>query len=469
MDEYLNAWAEFFDHYAGEIEKWHRRNSGYHAAIAKIYRSHISQGSRVLEVGSGNGDLLAAIRPDQGVGVDISGEMTSLATRKYPNLRFVTMSAEALDLSGEQFDYIVLSDLLGYAYDIRLVFERLRPACHARTRIIINWYSRLWQPILNLAERLGLKYPQPILNWTTVNDIFNLLQLADFQVVLQRSQVLLPRQIPFLTPLINGQVAGLPWIRHLCLTHWIVARPMGLSATSRLHRVSVICPCRNEAGNIEKLVARIPEVGAEMELLFVEGHSKDDTLDECYRVAKAHSHKNVRVYRQPGQGKADAVRKGFSEAKGDILIILDTDLSVAPEDLPQFYEALASGKGEFVNGSRRVYAMDPGAMRFLNLLGNRLFAALLSWLIGQPIKDALCGTKALWRSDFDRISHYEMDHAVSDPFGDFELLLGAAKLNLKIVEIPVRYRERSYGNTNISRFGDGWLLLRIVLAAARRR
>jgi glycosyltransferase involved in cell wall biosynthesis len=178
--------------------------------------------------------------------------------------------------------------------------------------------------------------------------------------------------------------------------------------------------------------------------------------------------RDIKVLVQKGRGKGDAVRLGFSQASGDLLMILDADLSVAPEDLPQFYDALVKGKGEFINGSRLVYAKDPQAMRFLNLLGNKFFALLLTRLLGQPVKDTLCGTKVLYRCDYERIARGRAYFGDFDPFGDFDLLFGAAKQNLKIIEIPIRYRQRIYGTTNISRFTHGWLLVQMCVHAARK-
>ena len=467
VEEYLRNWESFFDQYAAQVDQWQRRNSGYHRAIASLARFYTLERAKVLEVGSGNGDLLAALNPSEGLGIDISGEMVRLAAGKYPHLKFQQMSGERLDLPAQKFDFIVLSDLVGYLYDIRLVFERLRTVCHSRTRLIINWYNRLWQPILQLAEKVGLKYPQPLVNWTTPEDIINLLYRAGYEVVHRRGHVLLPKQVPLLSAIANRYLAHLWGFRWLCLTNWVVARPLGLEHVDA-NRVSVICPCRNEASNIRHLVQRLPQMGSHTELIFVEGHSRDDTLDQCRAVAASMPDKDIKVFTQKGRGKGDAVRLGFSEASGDILMILDADLSVAPEDLPQFYNALVGGRGEFINGSRLVYAKDPKAMRFLNLLGNKFFALLLTRLLGQPVKDTLCGTKVLYRNDYDRIARGRDYFGDFDPFGDFDLLFGAAKQNLKILEVPVRYRHRTYGTTNISRFTHGWLLLQMCVHAARK-
>jgi SAM-dependent methyltransferase len=467
LDEYLASFETFFNDYAGRVDYWRARNPGYHESITSLARFYVPRGARVLELGCGTGDLLASLEPSEGVGVDLSGAMVEQAARRHPHLEFRHLAAERLELPGRQFDYIILSDLVGYLFDIRAALDRLRAVSHPRTRIIVHWYSRVWQPVVQLLEALGLKYPLPLLNWTTVGDIENLLRLAGFETVRARGHILLPLNLGPISRWANRFLAHLPVLRWFVWTNWVVARPIP-RATLERPSVTVVCPCRNEKGNIEQVVRRLPPLGLRTELIFVEGHSKDGTLEECRRVAAANPALDITVMVQSGTGKGDAVRLGFEHASGDMLMILDADLSVAPEDLPQFYEAMVSAAGEFVMGSRLVYTMDPKAMRFLNLLGNRFFGLLLSVLIGQPIKDTLCGTKVIWRDDYAHLAAGRAHFGDFDPYGDFDLIFGAAKLNLRIVEIPVRYRERTYGAPNISRFADGWLLLRMSALAAGR-
>ncbi len=468
LRSHLSAVESIFDRYAPEILDWQRRNRGYHEGLESVAKHYIPAGERILEVGCGAGDLLASLRPSEGVGIDISREMVRLAKERHPHLTFLAMPVEELTLTGKPFDVIILSDVVGCLYDLLGVFKKLRSVCHAGTRIIIQWHSRLWKPVLDLAESLHLKSPIPVYNWTSPEDISNLLYLAEFEVISSRSHLLMPLPIPGIATLLNRYLANLPGFRWMCLTKWTVARPLGLGPVKEAPTASIICPCRNEAGNIENIVRRLPSLGSHTELIFVEGHSKDRTLEECRRVAEAHPERDIKVLVQEGSGKGDAVRLGFAHAKGDILLILDADLSVAPEDLSAFFEILASGKGDFVNGSRLVYELEPGAMRFLNLLGNRAFALILSRLMGQPVKDTLCGTKGLLRANYLRIAQGRAHFGKLDPFGDFDLLFGAAKLSLKIVEIPVRYWERVYGQTNIRRFTHGWLLLRMCVKALRK-
>jgi SAM-dependent methyltransferase len=467
LAEYLAGFEAFFDDYAARVGYWRARNPSYHEGIAQTARYYVPRGARVLEIGCGTGDLLASLEPSEGVGVDLSGAMVKAAAQRHPHLEFRQAAAERLELPDRAFDYIILSDLVGYLFDIRAALERLRAVSHPGTRVIVNWYSRLWQPALHLLEALGLKYPLPFLNWTTVGDIENLLRLAGFETIRERGHILLPVRLGPLSRFANRFLAHLPVLRWFVWTNWVVARPIPRAAADP-PRVTVVCPCRNEEGNIREVVRRLPALGAHTELIFVEGHSTDGTLEACRRVAAEYPELDIKVLVQGGTGKGDAVRLGFEHAGGDLLMILDADLSVAPEDLRQFYEAMVSGAGEFLMGSRLVYAMDPKAMRFLNLLGNRFFGLVLSRLVGQHIKDALCGTKVIWRKDYAHLAAGRAHFGDFDPYGDFDLIFGAAKLNLRIVEIPVRYRERTYGAPNIRRFADGWLLLRMSALAAGR-
>jgi glycosyltransferase involved in cell wall biosynthesis len=322
-----------------------------------------------------------------------------------------------------------------------------------------------------MAARLNLANQSLNQNWLTLADLDNMLALGGFEVVRQWQEVLFPPALPLIAPFCNRYLVKLWPLRHLALTNFIVARlgpEAGTQARNPEPLVSVIVPARNEAGNIENVVRRVPEMGAGTEIVFVEGHSRDDTYAAIEAAIARHPERRMRLLRQSGAGKGDAVRLGFAEAKGGVLMILDADLTVAPEDLPRFYRALRSGRGEFINGVRFVYPMEKQAMRFLNFLGNKFFSIAFSWLLGQNVKDTLCGTKVLSRADYDTIAANRAYFGDFDPFGDFDLIFGAAKLDLKIVDMPVRYHERIYGQTNIQRWSHGMLLLRMFAFALRR-
>ena len=466
---YQKARAAHWDGVARQMDHWTGWGGYYHRRLTEIYRFLVTPGQRVLEIGCARGDLLASLNPSHGVGVDFSYEMVQRATQRHPEFRFLQADAHDLsDLDGE-FDVIILSDLVNDLWDVQTVLEQLSRLSTPRTRVIINCYSRLWELPLAAAERLGLGRPTLYQNWLTVEDVANLLNLADFEVIRHWPEVLLPLQIPLVTPLANRWLAKLWPFRPLALTNFIVARPRPKrSLKDEAPLVSVIVPARNEAGNVPRIFERVPQMGRGTELVFVEGHSTDDSYAAIEKAIAEHPEQWCSLFRQTGRGKGDAVRLGFAQARGELLMILDADLTVPPEDLPRFYEVLVSGKGDFANGVRLVYPMEKQAMRFLNLLGNKFFSLAFSWLLGQPVKDTLCGTKVLWKADYERIAANRAYFGEFDPFGDFDLLFGAARLNLKIVDLPIRYRERTYGTTNIQRWRHGLLLLRMVQFAARR-
>jgi SAM-dependent methyltransferase len=465
---YSRSRMAHWDTVACQMDTWIGWGGYYHCRLTQIYQSLVAPGLRVLEVGCGKGDLLAALKPTVGVGVDFSHEMIRRAAQRHPNLCFIQADAHALCLD-EPFDVIILSDLVNDLWDVQTVFEQIKPLMTPHTRIILNSYSRLWELPLLLSAKLGLAKPNLYQNWLTVEDIANLLTLTDMEVIRSWSEILWPLPTPLLDTFFNRFVVKFWPFRALALTNFIVARPRPQSEPlDKEPQISVIVPARNEAGHIPQIFERVPEMGRGTELVFVEGHSKDNTHAVIEKAIADHPERPSQLSRQTGVGKGDAVRLGFDRAQGEVLMILDADLTVPPEDLPRFYEALRAGKGEFINGVRLVYPMEKNAMRLLNLLGNKFFSIAFSWLLGQPIKDTLCGTKVLWKSDYEQIAANRTYFGDFDPFGDFDLIFGAAKLNLKMVDLPIRYQERRYGTTNIHRWKHGWLLLKMVLFAARR-
>jgi SAM-dependent methyltransferase len=459
-----------YDRIAEQRAAYLEKNAYYAREVERLVRSLVAPGSRVLEVGCGLGDLVGALGATRAVGIDVSPRMIELARARHPDLDLRVCDVETGPLPEGPFDYIVLSDVVGHLGDVQQALEALRPLLAPDGRLVLTYYNFLWEPVLKLAERVGRKTPWPDQNWLSMQDISNLLRLSGFDVMRQGTDVLVPVDVPVLSRLMNRWMARLPGASHLALVEFFVARPLADALPRALPSVSVICPCRNERGNIREAVARTPLMGERTELIFVDGNSTDGTVQEIEEAMASYDGPlQLRLVHQGnGKGKGDAVRKGFAAATGDVLMILDADLTVPPEDLPKFYRALVTGKGDFVNGVRLVYPMDDEAMRFLNLLGNKFFGLALSHVIEQPIKDSLCGTKVLSRKNYDRIAANRHFFGEFDPFGDFDLLFGAAHLNLKIVDVPVRYRARTYGDTKISRFRHGWLLLGMTAFGLRR-
>jgi ubiquinone/menaquinone biosynthesis C-methylase UbiE len=457
--------ASYFNKSAKKRDRWKRRNKLYHKTLSKYYSFVIPENSRVLEIGSGTGDLLNAVKPGIGVGIDFAKNMVEIAQRKYPHLKFYCADAEEFKL-GNKFDYIILSDILSSSLDIQKLLNNLRHVLYKRTKLIISNYNYLWEPVLRFVEFICLKQKQPVQNWLSYNDINNLLELEGYEAVKVERKLLLPKYIPLLHFMLNKFIANLPVINHLNLICFITAKPR--IEEYKEYSVSIVIPAKNEKGNIENAITRTPKFGKLQQFIFVEGNSKDGTYEEMMRIKKKYSDNDITVIKQSGKGKGNAVREGFNKATGDILMILDADLTTPPEDMPKFYEALAKNRGEFINGCRLVYPMEKQAMRFLNLVGNKFFGWYFSYLLGQRLKDTLCGTKVLFREDYLKIKQNRNYFGDFDPFGDFDLLFGAAKLNLKITEVLIRYREREYGSTQIKRFQHGWLLIKMSFVAAKK-
>lgn len=448
----------------GLVHSW---GGYYRKYLQNVYRSLIPEGSTVLELGCGFGDLLAALKPSVGIGIDFSELMVSIAQQRNPTLEFIVADVHKLDLGSRVFDYIVVSDLVNDLWDVQAALNHVGACCKPQTRIIFNYYSYLWGGALRLAQKIGIATPNLPQNWLTHQDMLNLLELSGLQPLRSWEEVVASLPVPLLSNFMNRYLSKISPLRFFSFVNFLIARPKP-QARKNLPKVSVVVAARNEAGHIAELMERIPEMGGGTEIIFVEGHSSDDTYRVIEQCISENQHRICKLLKQPGKGKGDAVRAGFAIATGDILMILDADITVPPEDLPRFYDVIASGEAEFVNGVRLVYPMEDDAMRFANLVGNKFFSWAFSWLLGQPIRDTLCGTKVLWASDYKRISDNRAYFGDFDPFGDFDLLFGAAKLNLKIVEVPIRYRARRYGETNIQRWRHGVVLLKMVVFAARR-
>lgn len=447
------------------FDYWFHKNKYYYQQLLSFYRFVVPEGARVLQINCKNGYELAHLKPSYGVGLDQDAQAIALARERYPQYSWYAGGLQ--DLPVQTFDYIILASATMEEDDIQNFFLALRPFCNNATRIVVDTCSHLWEPLLWLTQKMGLRRPTQFKNWISSSDLHNFLYLASCDVVTTHRHTLLPIYIPLISAFFNSCVAHVPLVCRLCLHDVTIARVTPVAQEDKKLSISVIIPCRNERGNIEAAVTRCPSMGAATEIIFVEGHSHDGTLQEIERIAQAYPEKNISWYQQDGKGKGDAVRKGFAHARGDVLMILDADLTVPPEELPKFFDALVEGKGELMNGSRRIYGLESGAMWFLSVWANFFFSVLLSWLMGQKVKDTLCGTKVLLKSDYETIARNRAFFGEFDPFGDFDLLFGAARLNLKIVDMPIHYKSRTYGTTQINRFWHGWILVGMSMLAFR--
>lgn len=450
--------------YAANRDKWIDANRYFYDRLKRLLRFIVEPSKRVLEIHCETGHLLASVEPSYGVGVEIGERMVDIARQNYPKLRFLTSDPEDLQLD-ETFDYIILSHLFD-TVDVLSALQGAHRCCHKDTRLIVCNYNQLWQPLMQLASWLGLRVPLEQPNWLSEIDVAGFLEIGGFSVVRTHSIALMPKYVPLLSAFCNEFLGRLPGIRRLALMQLTVARPKTQPIREDKVSVSVIIPCRNERDNVAPAVERIPEMGYHTEILFCDDKSTDGTAAEVEEVAARFPDRDIRLIPGPAICKADNVWTGFRAARGDVLMILDGDLAVMPEELPFFLQALLSGAGEFINGSRLVYPVPKQAMKSFNMVGNKGFSMLFSYLLAQRIKDTLCGTKVLWRKDWLRIERNLGYWGVKDRWGDYELLFGATKLHLQIREVPVHYQERVYGTTKMtSVFSNGVRMLKMCLGA----
>ncbi len=467
-----NIIKKHFDILSKSRGDWIKKSETFYSEDIRCMQEFIPEGCKVLELGCGNGHLLAALKPSYGLGIDISKGMINEAQNKYKNLNFIeadvenTKTINKLDII---FDYIVISDTIGYLNDIQITLDNLHKVCDSDTRIIVAYYSPFWEPLLNMAAKLKMKMPELTKSLLNENDISSLLNSSKFETVKKQKKIIFPFKFLGIGRYINRFLACMPLFSSLCLRNYVVARSLEGMKKNLPTSASVIIPCRNERGNIRNAIERLPLFTKDVEIIFVEGHSHDGTWNEVKKVIKDKEYIKkgfkMKAIQQPGKGKADAVFAAFDISTKDVLIILDGDLTVPPEDIPKFWHKISKGEGEYINGSRLVYPMENQAMRFLNYIANKLFSLLFTWLLGQRYTDTLCGTKVMRRSHYLKIRKRNQDLGNFDPFGDFFIIFGAARLNLKMIEVPIRYRAREYGETQISRFSHGFLLIKMVIFA----
>ena len=450
---------------------YRRLNKTYYQDLERIHNLLIPKDQRVLEIGCGTGDLLASLKPSYGAGIELDSTISQIASERHNHLHIFNLNAEEMLPENignpEPFDIIVINNTLNTIKDVHELLKKLTVYSHNRTRLVISFHNWLWQPLLKIAERFGQREPQPPESWLTPGDVRNLLDISGWEVLKEGNRCIIPRNLPLITSFANRWLSQLPIIENFGLTHWTVAR-LNYQQEQK-SKISIVIPARNESGNIAAAIERMPNFQTNTEIIFVEGNSSDDTWKQIQKVCDEYQGPlSLKKYKQKGKGKADAVWLAFEKAEGEILIILDADLTVRPEDLPTFVSTLSRGNGEFINGCRLVYPRSTSAMPMLNTLANRFFAGVFSWLLRQRLKDTLCGTKVLWKKDYLQIMEGRKYFGDFDPFGDFDLLFGASKLNLKIVEVPVRYQQRTYGSSNISHVKEGFVLLKMCLVAAKK-
>jgi len=464
LERRVNEVREHYERICERRADYIAKNAYYYEQVFQLLRFIIPPGKRVLQVGCLTPDFLNAVSPSFGVGIDLSAQQVELASRRFPHLRFQVHKNYDVE-NVDTFDHVIITDINDQADPIAAL-RALAAVMNDQTRVIVQNYNHLWEPLLRLTEWLGQKFPLPLQNWLSTPEVANILTLSDYEPLQVYRRVLAPKKIPVLSRLANSFVARLPFVERLNMLCLTVARPLPRARAKHHYSVSVVVPCLNEVGNVAAAVERIPDLGSHTEIIFCDDKSTDGTADEVRRLQVLHPKRDIKLYDGPGISKAMNVRTGFDQARGEILMILDADLTTMPEELHYFYDVIASGKAEFVNGSRFVFPMEGEAMRPLNIAGNRLFSGIFSFLLGQRITDTLCGTKALWCAHWPAIRALAGSWGADDRWGDYDLLFGAAKLHLRLVDLPVHYQERVSGVTKMTkRFRNGLIMARMCWAA----
>ncbi|MEE2754618.1 MAG: glycosyltransferase [Candidatus Latescibacterota bacterium] len=468
QQETLQRQIEVYARAAGTRVIRINRAKTYYGEIRRVLDFSVEKGRRVLSIRCDAGQYLEWTAASEGTGVDLADEIVEVARREQPGHDYTVAAPENYH-PDKSVDYVVMVNAVNELFDTVTAFENLKAACEPSTRLVIIWCNYLWAPLFQLAERVGLKRQRPPQDWTPPQHLRHMLNLAGFEEVRFSRSLLLPIKIPILSWVLNRWVAKLPVFEKLCLVQTMVARPGSVSPKGDLPTVSVIIPCRNEKGHVEQAVVRTPEMGQWTELIFCDDQSTDGTGDEVRRVQAKYPERRIRLVEGPGINKAHNVWTGFDKAEGDVLMILDGDLAVCPEELPLFYKAIIYGRGEFINGTRLVYARRDESMRFANVFGNKMFSLVFSHILRQDITDTLCGTKVLWRRDYERLKAFRGTWGTDDRWGDYELIFGAARLGLKYLEVPVHYMERQYGVTKMTnRLYNAAIMFRMCVAAFRR-
>ncbi len=446
---------EHLDILAKDYDSWKERNTHFYDLLKCFLRKNVAKNASVLEIGCRTGDMLASVAPKRGVGVDISPEMIKVAQDKYPQFDFHSSSGESFD-TDEKFDYILILNVLGYSKDVSSLLENVHKFCHARTKVIVTTINPWWDFILSFAEKMKIKMPSAPHNFIEKNNLTKIIDSLDFSISYSGFLGLCPTEIPIISFLANTIGVKTLGINKLSFVQYLSLRPLPDNEVDLGLGCSVVIPCFNEEGNIEEAVRRIPQMGKGTEIIVVNDGSTDRTA-EIVRSIQGEIPGLKLIDYHPNRGKGEAVKAGFDAATEEAMMILDADMTVPPEELPRFFKLLNQGSCGFVNGTRLIYPMQDNAMKKMNLLGNKVFGMVMSYLTGQHLTDTLCGTKALYKKDYKRIK------MGADKWGDFDLLFGAAKNGDKILEVPIHYMSRVAGESKMKTLSHGIHLMKVCV------
>lgn len=360
------------------------------------------------------------------------------------------------ELKNLNFELIILSDVIEVYDDLHVLFESINELLTENGVLLITSINTKWKIPLKLLEILNLKEKTKQFSHIHNKKFENIAAGVGFELISSKTRQFLPFKLFKIGNIFNKILEIIFFNFRLGIKSYILFRKNNKFFNQMTK--SIIIPAKNEEGNLKKLVDRIPKT-LNTELIFSIGESKDKTLEIALEIQQNNKDFNIKVFEQSKNGKANAVWEAVEKSNGEIIAILDSDISVDPEELVNFYEIIENNYADFVNGTRLIYEMEKGSMRFINRFGNRMFQYLIGKIINEPITDSLCGTKVFKKSLLKNIFWWQKTYKLNDPFGDFDLLFSASYSGAKILEYPIHYRARTYGNTQISRFRDGYKLI----------
>ncbi len=376
----------------------------------------------------------------------------------------VGLNIESIAFKNKKYKTIILTDLFEVSTDILELLSMVNKLLGKDGIIVICSINQKWNRILNLFERLNLKDGNQKRLFINSTIVLNIAKVTGLEFVTQRNKQIFPFRMLGLGSLINNILEILFFPFSFGIRIYSILNQQEKFNEEKKYSKSIIIPAKNEEKNLKPLLNQIPELEEDHEIILAIGDSEDKTYEVAKEIKEARCWPfEVKVIKQTGKGKANAVWEAVEEASKEVIIILDADISVNPETIVQFNSVIDTGKASFVNGTRLIYGMESGAMRIVNNLGNRIFQYIVSIIIGQKITDSLCGTKVFFRKDFNKIKLWKELVQMKDPFGDFDMIFTAGYFGLKILEIPVRYQARVYGVTQIKRFRDGYKLIIYLL------
>jgi len=360
----------------------------------------------------------------------------------------------------KKYDVIILTDIVEVHPDIFNFFKLLSKFLNDNGKLVITSFNSKYKIIIKILERLKLKDKTLKYSYIHNDKINNIISGNGFDYINSFSKQILPFKLFGLGTLLNRILESLFFLFNLGIKTYSIYRLKGKEFQN--YKKTIIIPAKNEEGNLENIIDRIPKV-EKYEIIIPCGISEDNTVNVAKMISDSEDYFQVTSFIQSGKGKANAVWEAIQKSSGDVLAILDADISVDPETIPDFFEIIDSNNADFVNGTRLIYQMEKGAMRYINHLGNRLFQFFVGGIVSYPLTDSLCGTKVFKRELYDDLIWWQKKLKYSDPFGDFDLIFTAAFTGRKIIEYPIHYRSRTYGSTQISRFKDGFKLIKYLI------